>query len=107
MSNTHHHHPSEEDPTTLTVYSAQQQQSQSEAATPTHVSVSAHRPYPEAAAQYQQVVQNADLFLQTLKDFHGSFGTKFMYVPLSSSSVIPMFYFSLHLAGFHVGGGIE
>ena len=84
-----HHHLSEEDPTTPTVYSAQQQP-QSEAATPTHVS--AHRPYPEAAAQYQEVVQSADLFWQTLKDFHRSFGTKFMYVSLSSSSSnIPMF----------------
>ncbi|KAJ9672566.1 hypothetical protein PVL29_025972 [Vitis rotundifolia] len=81
-----HHHLSEEDPTTPTVYSAQQQP-QSEAATPTHVS--AHRPYPEAAAQYQEVVQSADLFWQTLKDFHRSFGTKFM-VPTTGGKALDL-----------------
>lgn len=38
--------------------------------------------YPEMAdeAEYQKLVQNSELFLQKLKDFHSSFRTHFMFV---------------------------
>ncbi|XP_042520115.1 high mobility group B protein 10-like isoform X2 [Macadamia integrifolia] len=36
------------------------------------------KPYPSPAAQYDEVVQNAEMFMQTLQDLHRFMGTKFM-----------------------------
>ncbi|XP_043689277.1 high mobility group B protein 10-like [Telopea speciosissima] len=36
------------------------------------------KPYPSPAAEYEEVVHNAEMFMQTLQDLHRFMGTKFM-----------------------------
>lgn len=63
--------------------------------------------YPEVAdeAEYQQLVQNPELFMQKLKDFHSSFNTHFMFVlsppfSLLFNLYIFVFYFSYSISCF-------
>jgi len=35
--------------------------------------------YPPAEAEYQQLVENGDLFLDKLRNFHSSLGTNFRF----------------------------
>lgn len=36
-----------------------------------------NKPYPKPEAEYLEIVQNPDVFLQNLQSFHSYFGTKF------------------------------
>jgi hypothetical protein len=81
---THYHHLSE-DPTRTTInhnpsaISAQQQQLRTGSGSANgQLPVSTKSSYPSATASYEEVSQSSDIFWEKLKDFHDSFGTKFM-----------------------------
>ncbi|XP_048330788.1 high mobility group B protein 10 isoform X1 [Ziziphus jujuba] len=81
---THHHNqPEAEVPKPISentsAFSAQNHQLRSETANGFSPPLTATaKSYPSATAKYEQVVQSSDLFWEKLKDFHTSFGTKFM-----------------------------
>ncbi|XP_010252902.1 PREDICTED: high mobility group B protein 10 [Nelumbo nucifera] len=43
--------------------------------------------YPSPVAEYEEVVQNAEMFMETLKDLHRSLGTKFMVPTMGGKSL--------------------
>lgn len=49
--------------------------------------VSNNETYPLATAEYEVVTQNADIFWESLKGFHKSFGTKFMVPTIGGKSL--------------------
>ncbi|XP_043700176.1 high mobility group B protein 10-like [Telopea speciosissima] len=49
--------------------------------------------YPSPSAEYEQVVQNAEMFMQTLQDLHRHLGTKFMVPTMGGKALDLRFLF--------------
>ncbi|CAL5392335.1 unnamed protein product [Camellia sinensis] len=68
-----------------------------------HTSFNYQKSYPPAEAEFDEIAQNPEIFLEKLKGFHGSFGTKFK-VPTMGGKALDLHRLFLEVTS---RGGIE